>query len=524
MSTSLLDKIEQLNQVGIALSSESDTPTLLQQILTSAQSLTQADGGTLYRVTNQQRLHFDVVQNTSLDIKLGGNHPDDITFPATPLTLPDGTENLTTVSSYVALKGETVNIADIYSDQEFDFSGALAFDQQFHYRTQSMLTIPLKNFDSEVIGVLQLINATDLEGKVIPFSEESESLARSLASQASIALTNRQLIEEHKQLFEAFSKMVADAIDKKSPYTGEHCQRVPVITMMLAEAASQSQHPDFKNFRMDENDFFELETAAWLHDCGKLTTPEYIMDKSTKLETVFDRIELIRTRLNVKAFQSLAEQYNISREDIKASQKKYYDQYQRLQAINIGKEFFNEASADFLETIQSDTYQALDGSEQSLLSDDEFLNLNIARGTLNEQERNIMQDHAAMSIRMLDILPFPKELQRVSEYAGGHHERMDGKGYPNQLTREALSIPARIMGIADIFEALSAGDRPYKKAKTLSESLRILGFMKQEGHIDPDLFNLFIREKVYLTYAKTYLKPSQIDEVDHCLIPGYEAT
>uniref|UniRef100_Q31JE4 Metal dependent phosphohydrolase n=1 Tax=Hydrogenovibrio crunogenus (strain DSM 25203 / XCL-2) TaxID=317025 RepID=Q31JE4_HYDCU len=524
MNASLLEKIEQLNQVGIALSAESDTPTLLQQILTSAQALTHADGGTLYRVIDQQMLHFDVVQNTSLGIQLGGNHPEPIAFPAIPLTRSSGDENLTTVSSYVAIKGETVNIKDIYADHDFDFSGALAFDQQVHYRTQSMLTIPLKNFDHDVIGVLQLINATDQEGQVIPFSEESESLARSLASQASVALTNRQLINEHKQLFEAFSKMVADAIDKKSPYTGEHCQRVPVITMMLAEAASQSNHPDFENFQMDESDLFELETAAWLHDCGKLTTPEYIMDKSTKLETVFDRIELIKTRLNLKAFQSLAEQYEIPLEDIKASQKKHYELYQRLQDINIGKEFFNEASATFLKTVQSETYRTLEGSKQPMLNEDEFLNLNISRGTLNDEERTIMQDHAAMSIHMLDILPFPKELQRVSEYAGGHHERMDGKGYPNQLTREDLSIPARIMGIADIFEALSAGDRPYKKAKSLSECLRILGFMKQDGHIDPDLFNLFIREKVYLTYAKAYLKPSQIDEVDPNQIPGYEAT
>ncbi|MDG4813302.1 HD domain-containing phosphohydrolase [Hydrogenovibrio sp. 3SP14C1] len=524
MTDSLLEKIEQLNQVGIALSAESDTPTLLQQILTSAQSLTHADGGTLYRVIDQQQLHFDVVQNTSLDIKLGGNHPDAISFPPIALTLATGEENLTTVASYVAIKGNMVNIEDIYSGQAFDFSGALAFDQQVHYRTKSMLTIPLKNFDQEVIGVLQLVNAMDEQGNVIAFSKESESLVRSLASQASIALTNRQLIDEHKQLFEAFSKMVADAIDKKSPYTGEHCQRVPVITMMLAKAASESNHPDFKTFQMDENDLFELETAAWLHDCGKLTTPEYIMDKSTKLETVFDRIELIKTRLNLKAFQSLAQQHNIPTKEIEASQKKYFEYSQRLQDINIGQVFFNESSADFLKSIQSELYRTLEGTEQPMLTADEFLNLNIPRGTLNDEERNIMQDHAAMSIHMLDILPFPKELQRVSEYAGGHHERMDGQGYPDQLTREELSIPARIMGIADIFEALSAGDRPYKKAKTLSESLRILGFMKQDGHIDPDLFNLFIRDKVYLTYAKAYLNPSQIDEVDHSQIPGYKAT
>lgn len=522
MSASFLQKIEQLNQVGIALSAQRDTTQLLEKILTSAQELTQADGGTLYRISNQKELCFDVIQNTSLDIKMGGTHTNHVPFNPIPLTLSTGDENLTTIATYVANKGETVNIVDIYNDDNFDFSGALKFDQNTNYRTQSMLAIPLKNFEGDVIGVLQLINAANDEGKVIAFTEENVSLARSLASQASVALTNKQLVDEHKALFESFSKLVADAIDKKSPYTGAHCQRVPVITMMLAKAANESETEAFRDFKMSEADYFELETAAWLHDCGKLTTPEYIMDKSTKLETVYDRIQLLKTRLNLKAFQDIAEKYNIPPEEVAEVQTNYLKTFERLESINSGGEFLNDEDKDFLAFLNQKHFLTLTGEKEQLISEDELINLGIERGTLNDDEREIMQDHAAMSIHMLSILPFPKELQNVCEYAGGHHERMDGQGYPNHLTRDQLSIPARIMGIADIFEALSAGDRPYKKAKTLSESLRILGFMKKDGHIDPDLFNLFIREKVYLDYANNYLTESQIDEVDHSNIPGYD--
>lgn len=521
MSTHFFEKIEQLNQVGIALSAQRDTTKLLDLILTSAQELTSADGGTLYRVEKQSLLHFDVIRNKSLNIFMGGTHSDHVPFQPIPLKLSSGIENLTTVATYVANKGEIVNIADIYTDDDFDFSGALRFDQNTNYRTQSMLVIPLKNFENEVIGVLQLINAENDDGKVIPFSKESESLASSLASQASVALTNKQLVDEHKQLFEAFSKLVADAIDKKSPYTGAHCQRVPVITMLLAEAASESNSPEFKDFHMTENDFFELETAAWLHDCGKLTTPEYIMDKSTKLETVFDRIELIKTRLNLKAFQDLVQKYDIPHEEIEQMQQNYLNAYQRLESINAGGEFLQDEDKQFLNFLSQKHFRTLTGDIEPLIKEDEHTNLNIERGTLNDEERMIMQDHAAMSIYMLNMLPFPKELQNVAEYAGGHHERMDGKGYPNHLKRDDLSIPARIMGIADIFEALSASDRPYKDAKKLSESLRILGFMKEDGHIDPDLFDLFIREKVYLKYADEYLETAQIDTIDHSKIPGY---
>ena len=291
---------------------------------------------------------------------------------------------------------------------------------------------------------------------------------------------------------------------------------------MLAKKAAAMESGTFANFTFSENDFFELETAAWLHDCGKLTTPEHIMDKATKLQTVFDRIALIETRLNLKAYEEVVKRNNIPEESVTECRETYQAAYKRLQQINTGGEFLSDEDADYIKVLGSQSYLDLNDQKVPLLSEDEIENLSIQRGTLNAAERAKIQEHALVSINMLNQLPFPKELQRVSEYAGGHHEQMDGKGYPNGLTREELSIPARMMGIADIFEALSSGDRPYKDAKTLSESLKILGHLKEEGHIDPDLFNLFIEEKIYLDYAEQYLKEYQLDEIIHANIPGYE--
>ncbi len=521
MSFDLLAKIEQLNKIGIALSAQRDTTELLEKILCSAKELTHAEGGLLYLTTQQDSLSFNVIQNDSLNIKLGGTQKEKISFSAIPIKLKNGEQNLSSVVAFAANCGKTVNIKDIYTSQKFDFKAVMAFDKSTNYRTQSMLTIPLKGIDGECLGVLQLINAKE-KGKVIPFSTEAESLARSLASQASIALSNKKLVDEHKILFESFSKLIADTIDKKSPHTGAHCQRVPIITMMLAKKAAAMETGIFANFTFSENDFFELETAAWLHDCGKLTTPEHIMDKATKLQTVFDRIALIETRLNLKAYEEVVKRNNIPEESVTECRETYQAAYKRLQQINMGGESLSDEDANYIKVLGSQSYVDLNGQTAPLLSEDEIDNLSIQRGTLNEAERTKIQEHALVSINMLNQLPFPKELQRVSEYAGGHHEQMDGKGYPNGLTREELSIPARMMGIADIFEALSSGDRPYKDAKTLSESLKILGHLKEEGHIDPDLFNLFIEEKIYLDYAEQYLKEYQLDEIIHANIPGYE--
>jgi HD-GYP domain-containing protein (c-di-GMP phosphodiesterase class II) len=533
----LLENIERLNRIGVALSAERDTPRLLETILVGAKQITNADGGTLYTVTDDQRLKFEIMRTDSLGIAMGGTTGKDIPFAPLPLYLEDGSPNTNMVAAYAVLNDATINIEDAYKAEGFDFSGTRKFDQNTGYRSKSFLTIPMKNHENEIIGVLQLLNALDPDsGEVIPFSPAHQQLAESLASQAAVALTNHNLIEGLKNLFESFIELIADAIDEKSPYTGGHCRRVPELAMMLADAAIRTRQGPLKDFSMSDKELYELRIAAWLHDCGKVTTPEYVVDKPTKLATIFDRIELIDQRFELLKAQAEVEMLGKQIEALKkghlpqaqmleiqlqAYKRQLDDDREFLRTANIGGEFMAEEHQERVRRIAAYQLQDADGKNVPFLSENEVYNLSIPRGTLTAEERQIINNHIVVTINMLESLPYPKALRRVPEYAGGHHERMDGKGYPRGLTREQMSIPARIMGIADIFEALTARDRPYKKAKTLSESLFILGKMKQDNHVDPDLFDLFIREKIYLQYARQFLEPEQIDEVDESRIPGY---
>lgn len=542
----LLERLERLNAIGIALSAERDNQRLLEMILLGAQEITNADGGTIYIMHEGHRhLQFGIMRNNSLQLAAGGTTGQEGPFSLLPL-YHDGNllrPNLTTVASYAALNKTTINIADAYKAEDFDFSGTREFDAKTGYRSQSFLTVPMMNHESDVIGVLQLINAKHIiTGETIPFSAANQSLVESLASQAAVAMTNQNLIEGLKELFEAFIELIADAIDQKSPYTGGHCRRVPELTMMLAQAAINDQTAPFEDFSLNENELYELKVASWLHDCGKVTTPDAVMDKPTKLSSTFDRIELIDQRFELlkqqaenamlKAQLDLLQSRNQAGKNadaelaaMQAELQEFKAQCDRnrdfLRLANIGGESMTQADIERVHEIGRRSFINSDGQRVNFLSDDEIKHLSIMRGTLTAEERKVINNHIDVTITMLESLPYPRSLARVPEYACGHHERMDGTGYPRGLKREQMSIPARIMGIADIFEALTSKDRPYKKAKTLTESLEILGRMKVNQHIDPDLFDLFIREKIYLSYAEKFLEPEQIDDVDHSRIPGY---
>jgi len=355
-----------------------------------------------------------------------------------------------------------------------------------------------------------------------------------LSSQAAVAITNKNLIKDLEVLFESFIKLIASAIDAKSPYTGGHCSRVPEITMMLAESVNEINDGPFAGIQFTDKEMYELKIAAWLHDCGKVATPEAVVDKGTKLETIYDRIHTVATRFEVlkrdEEIKYLKKQLKIQKDDslienqkkeaLKKARTLYLKRIKQqeddksfIEESNVGGEFMSQDRKDRVNKIASYRWKD-NGSPKPFFSEDEVYNLCISRGTLTPEERKIINDHIVVTIDMLEQLPYPKHLRNVPEFAGGHHEKLDGTGYPKGLNHSEMSVQAKIMAIADIFEALTARDRPYKKGKTLSQAMRILGFMKNDAHIDTELFEVFVQEKIYLKYAEAFLNPEQIDEVE----------
>ena len=565
-----------LIELGIALSAERHHNRLMEMILLGAKELTNADGGTLYQVEDGKRLRFEILRTDSLNIAMGGTTGHPITFPPVPLYDASGNPNHKNISAHAAVTGETVNVEDAYDSVHFDFAGTKAFDSRTGYRSRSFLTVPLKNHDGEVVGVLQLINARDAQGNVVPFSAEITPLIEALASQAAVALDNSMLLDSQKKLFTSFIQLIASAIDAKSAYTGGHCRRVPELTNMLARAAADAKDGPYASFGLTEDEWYELEVAGGLHDCGKVTTPEYVVDKATKLETIYNRIHEIRTRFEVvkrdveieylRSVMDGGDLYEMrAKRDARLAQLDA--DFAFVAECNVGGEFMAPERVDRLKKIAEITWKrTLDDTlglsweeaarkpkeklplpaTEHLLADKaehvvkhdkqpiapdnpwgfnikppaqkfnlgEVYNLGIGRGTLTNEDRYHINDHIVQTIIMLEALPFPKTLKRVPEWAGGHHEKMDGTGYPKGLTRQQMSLPARMMAIADIFEALTARDRPYKKAKKLSEAVKIMSFMKKDNHVDPELFELFLTSGVYKEYAEKFLTPDQIDEVD----------
>jgi HD-GYP domain-containing protein (c-di-GMP phosphodiesterase class II) len=530
--TQIAQRLDLLIDVSVALGRSPDTGALLERILKVAKAMTGADGGTLYRPSaSRTDLLFDISINDSLGLYQGGASGTPVEMPGVPLFDEAGNPNLTSVAAYSAHSGESVNIADVYAVNVFNFSGMRNFDAAFGYHSQSFLSVPMKDHEGQLVGVLQLINAIDPDGGAVrAFSPTDQRFIEALAAQAAMAITNQQLVLQLEQLLEALVSLINIGIDEKSPYTGRHCQLVPKLTMMLAEAVHHTTSGPMASFRMSDADRKELWLAGLLHDCGKITTPVHVVDKATKMETIYDRIHTIDTRFEVlmreRQIRALQDQAGGAHADAVALRlarelAELRDDRAFLREANVGGEGMAAAAQERVRRIARYRWTDMDGVERDFLDDDEVLNLTIRFGTLTEAERKIINNHIVVTIRMLEALPWPKHLARVPEYAGGHHERMDGKGYPRGLTGDQMSVPARLMAIADIFEALTARDRPYKKGKMLSESLRILGNFALNGHIDPHLFDIFIRSKIYIDFARANMDPRQLDAVDEAAIPGY---
>jgi HD-GYP domain-containing protein (c-di-GMP phosphodiesterase class II) len=516
--------METINRIGISLSSESEGHKLLQLILKGAKRIINADGGAIYKVTDGNKIDLSMLQIDSIPLEMGlGKGP-----PAALEGLNEEAKRRTT-EARAAVTQETVNVPDIYSYVSHDVSGNHAFDRVVGNRSRSVLAVPMKNHENEVTGVIQLLNARDKRtGEVTSFTMENQRLLESLASQAGVALSKNEMVQVYKSLFESLVELIAKAIDEKSPYTGDHCRRVPILVEMLTEAACRTREGNLKSFNLTEDELYELKVATLLHDCGKVTTPVHIIDKATKLEKIFDRIHLIDTRFEV--LKRDAEISFIRRKvsslesgeafDNQAEEKKLRDYLdgigrdrETLHAANVGAERMDESLRDQVKAMTG-KYRWVNpgGQEEPLVSEEEIYHLLIPKGTLSPEDREIINYHMVATIKMLESLSYPKQLRNIPKYAGTHHERQDGSGYPRGLKGEEIPIQGRIMAIADVFEALTAKDRPYKKPLTLSESLRILKSMRDQGKLDPDLVDVFIGEKVFLRYAEQYLDPEQVDE------------
>jgi len=570
-------KLEKLVKSGVALSAEQDMDKLLEMIFQSASELSLAAGGTLFLLDEKDRLQFKIMQTADQGIVRGELADTGNGRMTIPLYHPDsGDENHEKIESHVALTGETVVVQEMTGEHQFDLSNTCQLDENWNVLCSSLLTVPLKPRQGKPLGVLQLFHNSGTAGG---FDEEITGFVEALASQAAIALNNKNLLEAQRELFNAFIQLLAGAIDAKSPYTGGHCERVPEVAEMLARAASNSEGDAFSSFKIQTDDEWrEFKVAAWLHDCGKVTTPEYVVDKATKLETIYNRIHEVRTRFEVLWRDREIEYYQKKlsgkhdeshlRGQLEKDREEIREDFAFVAECNVGGEFMVDEKIERLKQIASKQWvRHLDDSiglsqdeeyrkrkelpqtlpvEECLLVDrpehiierlnpdpfdgnplgfkmdvpehqynnGELYNLCIRKGTLSEEERFKINEHIIQTLLMLGKLPFPIYLINVPEIAGAHHETMIGTGYPLRLKKEEMSVPARIMAIADIFEALTARDRPYKKPKTLSESLRIMGSMRDDQHIDSELFELFLTSRVYQEYAEKFLDTSQIDRVD----------
>lgn len=501
----------ELVKIGLGLSSEKNIDRLLERIVREARHFTNADGGTLYiKDDARQALDFAIVQNDSLGVYMGGSG-EAISWPPVPLRHENSGENHRNVSAHCALVGEPINISDVYDAEGYDFQGTRDFDASTGYRSRSMLVIPLRDHEDEVIGVLQLLNAKDREtGAVAPFPEHEVGMVMSLASQAAIALTKMRLVRGLENLLDAFVRTIGDAIDEKSPYTAGHVYRVANLTEEIALEVNRATTGRFASVNFSADELAEIRMAAWLHDVGKITTPEHLMDKATKLETIFDRIELIRHRVEISrlhdAFVRLENEPCPRTEGRTAplpppKEEEWQEIITFLDMINLGGEGLSAENIEKVRRLAGITY-AMSGVQFPLLAPDEVENLCVQKGTLTAAERKVMNHHVDMSIRMLEGLPFPKKLRNVPVYAGMHHEKLNGTGYPRGLGNGAIPLPARMLALADVLEALTAADRPYKPGKMLSDAMHILEGMVARADLDGDLCDLVVESGLIIRFAQ----------------------
>ena len=545
--------IRRFLDISMAVAAENDFDKLLPRLLTETLPAADADAGILYLTDGDRLLPAAALHADATPLPAGASSIDaQAAGPLLGSAIGAGTPR--------AARLTDADVRALGLERILESTGAT-----------DAIAVPLLNRQHNLVGAMLLLRRDDTDPARLSF-------VAALSGSVAVSLESKELIKAQKMLFEAFIQLIAGAIDAKSPYTGGHCARVPELTKMLARAACAETSGPLKDFQLDEEEWEAVHVAAWLHDCGKVTTPEYVVDKATKLETLYDRIHEVRMRFEVlkrDAEIACLRAVAAGKPEVEAraefAQKLagLDDDYAFVAGCNEGGEFMAPEKLERLKQIAARTWtRTLDDRigisheekerkartpapdlpvveplladrpehlferaardrmpadnkwgfrmdvPEALYNKGELYNLGVARGTLSEEERYKINEHIVQTLIMLRQLPFPKHLRNVPEIAAGHHEKMDGTGYPRRLVRDEMSPVARMMAIADIFEALTAVDRPYKKGKTLSEAIKIMSFMKKDQHIDPELFDLFLRSGVYREYAERFMKPEQIDTVD----------
>lgn len=520
MESELLKKVI---GVATAVTHERSFSRIFRQIVQTAEDVTQAEGGTLYiHDKGQQSLKAVVFLNTPLGTEHVYEDFDPVNVEgiiALPLFSDEGKPNHASIATACALRQELIDIPDLGADHGYDVSRVRDFDRQHNYTTKSMLAIPLFSRGDDIIGVLQLINPNG----GARLSKRQLDFAQILALLLGAALSNSIYVLSFKNLIDSVVRMVSVAIDEKSPHTAGHCHRVTELALRLARAVSEHDEGVYADFRLSDADMHELEIAALLHDIGKIITPQHILDKSTKMEGIYDRIQLIEEKCaqlkHLKEIEVLRKKLadnglaldEAEQAALAAAQKEVDGDLEFLGRVNTNQQFLDAEALNRLAEIAKRRISAANGDSRELINDKEHYNLTIRRGTLNPEERIEMENHVSITIRLLSSLPWPQELRRVTEYAGGHHENVNGTGYPNHLKGEDMSIPAKILSIVDRFEGLSAPDRPYKREMKLSKVLDIMGAMLRDNELDPEIYKIFLDRKVYLDYAKAHLPDHLID-------------
>lgn len=502
--------LNQAMDINLKLSGEHDRDMLYEKILTLLRSLTKSDAGTLYIMSKDKKyLDFKVIQNDTLGIYLGGRG-ESISWESLPLYLEDGSKNKTMVAALCALENYIINIEDAYTSQQYNFDGTKKFDKTTGYRSKSMLVVPLINHENDVIGVIQLINKNiSIDGCY--FNKNDEKIIKSLSSQAAMALTNTQLIHSLEKFLDSFVTSIASAIDAKSAYTSTHIKKISTLAPMIAQAIHNDKGL-YKDVQYTLNDFKEITLAAKLHDIGKISIPEAVMDKANKLSKIVDRIELITLKFEILKRDAKLEYLNgkITKSECNQKIDTLNNELDFIKKTNVGGEFMRDEDIMHLQNIAKQ-HLFIGDKKELLLDSDELYNLSIRKGTLTNEERDVINSHATLSYEMLNALEFPKKYSNVMHIAINHHEKLNGKGYPRGLSEKDLTLEDRILILADIFEALTSNDRPYKGIKKLSEVFKILTFMAKDGDIDANLLEFFKQSEALKQYAKEYLLKEQID-------------